>query len=74
MSYRNEVCSKHAGAVSQYRVSMGQGGRNLVGYWAIISHREGMNTLLGRGDTEAAAWEVAAAVDRSAGLLATIDR
>ena len=75
-NYRNEVRSKHARAVAEYRIAIPRGASNFnsLGYWAIVDPVPSPNKLLGRGDTEDTAWEVAALTERFDSMLGELDR
>lgn len=75
-NYRNEVCSKHARAVAEYRIAVPRAKSDFsqLGYWAIVDTAPSPNRQLGRGDTEESAWEVAALTERFDSMLSELDR
>ena len=63
-SHQNQVRAKYPDAEVQARIDIPRAGNvlNRASYWAIVLPGKHVNTLIGRGETEAAAWAVAALV------------
>ena len=61
-SHQNQVRAKYPRAVVQARIDIPRARTvlNQGSYWAIVLPGKHVNTLIGRGETEAAAWAVAA--------------
>ena len=75
-SHQNQVRKKYAHAVAQVRIAIPRARESFRrrSYWAIVVPGKSVNTLIGRGETEADAWEVAALVVRLESVLAELDR
>lgn len=71
-----EVRRRYPQAVAEYRLAMPRPVNHEFrqGYWAIVVRDHESAKTLGRGSTEAEAWEIAARAGRIESLLATLDQ